>query len=64
VIAFVLIASGVSLSLVSQRPSTSEPQLAAAEIDFTALRRQASDALDNLRRAQESRRAAMSAAAF
>ena len=64
VIALVLIAGGVSLSVVSQRPLTSEPQVAAADIDFTALRRQASDALDNLRRAQERRQASTGPAAF
>ena len=64
IVALVLIAAGASLSVVSERPVTSERQVAAADIDFTALRRQASDALDNLRRAQERREALTGLAAF
>ena len=55
VIALVLIAGGISLSAVAQWPAISEQQVAPAEIDFTVLRRQASDALDNLRRSQQLR---------
>ena len=64
VIAFVLIAGGASLSAVAEWPVTSERPVAVAEFDFTALHRQASDALDNLRRAQEARRASAGPAAF
>jgi hypothetical protein len=63
-LALVLIAAGASLSAVAERPATSEQQVAAAEIDFAALRRQASDALENLRRAQERRQAPTGPAAF
>jgi len=63
VIALVLIAGGASLSAVAQWPAIFEQQVAPAEIDFTALHRQASDALDNLRRSQQ-RRAPTSPAAF
>ena len=59
----VLIAGGASLSAVAQWPAISEQQVAPAEIDFTVLHRQASDALDNLRRSQQ-RRAPTSPAAF
>ena len=55
VIALVIIAAGASLSAVAQWPALSERQVAPAEIDFTALHRQASDALDNLRRSQQRR---------
>ena len=55
VIALVLIADGISLSAVAQWPAISEQQVAPAEIDFTVLHRQASDALDNLRRSQQLR---------
>jgi hypothetical protein len=55
VIALVLIAGGISLSAVAQWPAISEQQAAPAEIDFTVLHRQASDALDNLRRSQQLR---------
>ena len=63
VIALVLIAGGISLSAVAQWPAISEQQAAPAEIDFTVLHRQASDALDNLRRSQQLR-APTSPAAF
>jgi hypothetical protein len=63
-LALVLIAAGASLSAVSERPMTAERRVAAAEFDFTALHRQASDALDNLRRAQERRQAPSNPAAF
>ena len=63
VIALLLIAGGVSLSAVAEWPAISEQQLAPAEIDFTVLHRQASDALDNLRRAQQ-RQAPTSPAIF
>jgi hypothetical protein len=53
VIALVLIAGGVSLSALAQWPAISEQQVAPAEFDFTMLHRQASDALDNLRRSQQ-----------
>jgi hypothetical protein len=39
----------------AQWPAISEQQVAPAEIDFTVLHRQASDALDNLRRSQQLR---------
>ena len=55
VIALVLIAGAASLSAVAQWPAISEQQAAPAEIDFTVLHRQASDALDNLRRSQQLR---------
>ena len=55
VIALVLIAGGISLSAMAQWPAISEQQAAPAEIDFTVLHRQASDALDNLRRSQQLR---------
>ena len=57
VIALVLIAGGASLTAVPQRPAISEQQAAATEIDFAALHRQASDALDNLRSSQDTQRA-------
>jgi hypothetical protein len=55
VIALVLIAGGISLSAMAQWPAISEQQAVPAEIDFTVLHRQASDALDNLRRSQQLR---------
>jgi hypothetical protein len=55
VIAFVLIAGVASLSAAAQWPLASVQQMAPAEIDFAALHRQASDALDNLRRSQQRR---------
>ena len=55
VIAIVLIAGVASLSAAAQWPLASVQQMAPAEIDFTALHRQASDALDNLRRSQQRR---------
>jgi hypothetical protein len=64
VIAVVLIAGGASLTAVSQRPVSFEPQVAATEIDFTALHQQASDALDNLRYLQERQRTTIIPAAF
>jgi hypothetical protein len=64
IVALVLIAAGASLSAVSERPVTAERRMAAAEFDFTALHRQASDALDSLRRAQERRQAAANPVAF
>jgi hypothetical protein len=64
IVALVLIAAGASLAAVSQRPQTSERHVAAAEVDFTALHRQASEALDNLRYLQERRHAPTSPAAF
>jgi hypothetical protein len=63
VIALMLIAGGASLSVLAQWPALSERQVAPAEIDFTVLHRQASDALDNLRRSQQLR-APTSPAAF
>jgi hypothetical protein len=63
VIALVLIAGAASLSAVAQWPAISEQQAAPVEFDFTVLHRQASDALDNLRRSQQ-RQAQMSPAVF
>ena len=63
VIALVLIAGGISLSALAQWPAISEQQVAPAEFDFTVLHRQASDALENLRRSQQ-RQAQMSPAVF
>jgi hypothetical protein len=56
VIALVLTADGASLSAVAEWPVISERQVAPAEFDFTAMHRQASDALDNLRRSATSGR--------
>ncbi len=64
VIALTLAAGGAGLSAMSERPLTAERSMAVAEPDFAALHRQASDALDDLRRAPESRRAPMSADIF
>lgn len=63
VIALALIAGGISLSALAQWPAISEQQVAPAEFDFTVLHRQASDALENLRRSQQ-RQAQMSPAVF
>ena len=58
VIMIAIMAGGVGLTAVVERPVVAVqqvaaiPQAAPAEFDFTALHRQASDALDNLRRAQ------------
>jgi hypothetical protein len=59
----VLIAGVASLSAAAQWPLAPVQQMAPAEIDFTALHQQASDALDNLRRSQQ-RRAPTDAAVF
>jgi hypothetical protein len=68
-----IMAGGVGLAAVAERPVAPAQQAVAVqqppaiqeaalpEFDFTALHRQASDALDNLRRAQQ-RRAHTSAA--
>jgi hypothetical protein len=68
-----IMAGGVGLAAVAERPVVPVQQAVAIqqtaalrpaappEIDFTALHREASDALDNLRRAQQ-RRAQTSAA--
>jgi len=68
-----VMAGGAGLAAVAERPVAFVQQavavqqvavgqeMAPAEFDFTALHRQASDALDNLRRAQQ-RRAQASAA--
>ena len=61
-IALVVIAGGVSLTAVAERPVIAEQPVAMAEIDFTALHRQASDALDNLRRSPQTRALAAPAA--
>jgi len=53
VIALVLIAGAASLPAAAQWPVPPVQQMAPAEIDFTALHQQASDALDNLRRSQQ-----------
>jgi hypothetical protein len=63
VIGLLIIAGGISLSAVAQWPAISEQQVAPAEFDFTVLHRQASDALDNLRRSQQ-RQAQMRTAVF
>jgi hypothetical protein len=63
VIALALIAGVASLSAVTQWPAISEQQAAPAEFDFTLLHRQASDALDSLRRSQQ-HQAQMSPAVF
>jgi hypothetical protein len=52
-IALVVIAGGVSLTAVAERPVIAKQPVAMAEIDFTALHRQASDALESLRRSQQ-----------
>jgi hypothetical protein len=51
VIAAIVIAGGMSLSVVTKRPVIAEPPVAMADIDFTVLRRQANEALDKLRQA-------------
>ena len=48
-------AGGASLSAVAERPVIAEQPAALAEFDFTALHRQASDALAELRQSQERR---------
>jgi hypothetical protein len=53
VIALALIAGVASLSAAAQWPLVPVQQMAPAEFDFTVLHRQASDALDNLRRSQQ-----------
>ena len=63
VIGLLIIAVGISLSAVAQWPAISEQQVAPAEFDFTVLHRQASDALENLRRSQQ-RQAQMSPAVY
>jgi hypothetical protein len=63
IIALALIAAGASLAAISERPLTFERRVAVAEFDFTALHRQASEALDNLRLSQQ-RRASTSPAVF
>ena len=63
VIGLLIIAGGISLSAMAQWPAISEQQVAPAELDFTVLHRQASDALENLRRSQQ-RQAQMSPAVF
>jgi hypothetical protein len=69
-----IMACSVGLAAVAERPAVTMQQVAAAEqaaaiqqaalpeFDFTALHREASDALDNLRRAQQRR--AQTTAAF
>jgi hypothetical protein len=69
-----IMAGGVGLAAVAERPevpaqqavahrqATVIQQAALPEFDFTALHRQASDALDNLRRAQQ--RQAQASAAY
>ena len=49
VIAALAIAGGLGLSVVTERPLVAEKPVAMADIDFTALHRQANDALDRLR---------------
>jgi hypothetical protein len=75
VVALAIVAGGVGLTAMVERPVAPVQQAAAIqqvavvqeaappEFDFTALHRQASDALDNLRRAQQ-RRAQTNAAAY
>ena len=69
VIALAIIAGSIGLTAVVERPVAPAQQLATiqqvapAEIDFAALHREASEALDNLRWAQR-RRAQTSTAAY
>jgi len=63
-IVLTLTAGGISLSVMAQRPLTLARPVTAAEIDFAGLHRQASDALDNLRRSHDSRPALAGPAAF
>jgi len=63
VIALVIVAAGAGLSTLAEWPAVAERQVAPAEIDFTVLHRQASNALDNLRRSQR-HLVSTSAAAF
>jgi hypothetical protein len=49
VVALVAIAGGISLSVVTERPVIAEKPVAMADIDFSALHRQANEALDRLR---------------
>jgi hypothetical protein len=53
ILAFTLILAtgGLSLSAMVPRPSPPESHMVAVDIDFAGLHRQASDALDSLRRA-------------
>jgi hypothetical protein len=51
VIAAIAIAGGLGLSVVTERPLVAEKPVAIADIDFTALHRQANEALDRLRQA-------------
>ncbi len=63
VIMIAIMAGGVGLTAMVERPVVAAiPQAAPAEFDFTALHRQASDALDNLRRAQQNRASTTTAA--
>ncbi|HZL62972.1 MAG TPA: hypothetical protein VFC32_11830 [Pseudolabrys sp.] len=63
VIALALIAGVASLFAAVQWSVAPFQQVAPAEFDFTVLHRQASDALDNLRRSQQ-HQAQMSPAVF
>ncbi|MGA2565455.1 MAG: hypothetical protein ABSF41_01365 [Pseudolabrys sp.] len=63
VIAPVIVAAGAGRSTLAEWPAVAERQVAPAEIDFTVLHLQASDALDNLRRSRR-HLASTSAAAF
>jgi hypothetical protein len=51
VIAAIVIAGGMSLSVVKKQPVIAERPVAMADIDLSALRRQANEALDKLRQA-------------
>ena len=55
VIGIALITGVAGLSAVPEWRPVPVEQVAPAEFDFTALHRQANDALDNLRRSQQSR---------
>jgi hypothetical protein len=51
VIAAIVIAGGMSLSVVIEWPVVAERPVAIADINLSALRRQANEALDKLRQA-------------
>ncbi len=55
VLGIALITGAAGLSVIPEWRPVPVEQVAPAEIDFVALHRQASDALDNLRRSQQSR---------
>jgi hypothetical protein len=65
-IRFLLVAAACAACLLAlpQPPAPPEPQVAAAQIDFDALRAEAKGALDALQRPHESRVASAISAAF